>query len=431
LRLAWAEGLATWLSMRLQIEPASTEFGMTWPAIPLSGDTHYQDTEDASIDDDMENMANTQGYASENSIAAMLWDLTDTPGESAPPGGAGQATDRLDFSPKTIWDLITSNLPCNPCDRVDRFWNAVMSVAGVSQTMLDAAETLVLNEVAPELTAPDHERMLSGGVSPTFQWNANGDPSASHNPNRFFLVISKNNFQSDLHIFPTNGQPIQTTQYQIPDADYRALLQGETDETVFSWVVIGYREADGGTRIPEGSGFLVSNSRTFQVRAYHIRLTWDKIDTDVDLHFRPPDGASEGGAYYANDCAFYNPTPDWGVLGDATDNPSLDRDCISSCTEENITIDKVTAPGTYRVVVHYWSDHGNGGTTATVEVFHNGNPIGTWSQYLAETDDVWEVFSFTVSASGKIEAVAPTGKLSKQTLPADLPRFLQKPGRKK
>ncbi len=431
MRLAWAEGFATFLGVRLQSEPASADFGMSWPAIPNVGDTHYQDTEDAEIDDDLENIAHNEGYGSENSIATLLWDLADSLSDSAAPGGPGQATDKFDLSPKILWDLISTNLPCNPCDRVDRFWNAAVAVLGVGQPLLDAAETFALNRIAPELVAPDPGSLVSGGVSPTFEWNANGDPSPAHNPNRFFLVVSKDNFQGDLHLFPTNGTPLQVPEYQIPDADFRALVQGATDSTVFTWLVIGWREADGNVRIPEGSGFWVSNARTFLVRAYHIKLTWDKLGTDVDLHFRPPDGATYEGDGYPNDCTYYNPTPDWGVADDPSDNPSLDRECNGGCTEENITVDKITEPGTYKILVHYYYDSGQGPTTATVEIFQNGNALGTWVQTLAETDALWEVLSFTIAPSGKVVAVSPSNQVTKVTPPANRPRVLQKPRRGK
>lgn len=427
MRLAWSEGLATFMSIRLQNEPTSTDYGMTWPTVPNVGDTHYQDTEDSTLDDDLETIGRSEGFGSENSVMAMFWDFTDTPGDLAPLG----AKDKFDESPKTIWDLINSGLTCNPCDRVDRFWNAVFGLLGAGPTLVDVAETLAMNYIGPELAQPDNASLVSGGVSPTFMWNANGDPAAAHKPNRFFLVVSKDNFQSDLHLFPSDGQPIQTTQYQIPDGDFRTLVSGALTNTVFTWVVIGYREADTDIRIPEGGGFLVSNSRTFTVRAYHAKLTWTTLGADVDLHFRPPDGAAYVGWRYFNDAAYYNRTPDWGVIGDTTDNPSLDRDCITSCIEENITIDKVTTPGTYKVLAHYYRDHRLGPTTATVQIFQNGTQIFIDSQVLTNSGDtpdggtLWTVLSFTVTAGGKIE-VSGGGEVTKAGSSGDLPAHLKK-----
>jgi hypothetical protein len=97
--------------------------------------------------------------------------------------------------------------------------------------------------------------------------------------------------------------------------------------------------------------------------------------------------------------------------------------------EENITVDKLTTPGTYKVLVHYFYVFGQGPTTATVEIFKNGSSIGTWSQTLAATDDLWEVLSFTIVPSGKIEAVAPSAKVTQGASPVGRPSFLQKPWR--
>ena len=224
MRLAWSEGFATFMSIRLQNEPTSTDFGMTWANVPNVGDTHYQDTEDSTIDEDIEDPGNMDGFGSENSVMAMLWDFADTPSDSSPPGGPGQATDKFDLSPKILWDLVNSGLPCDPCDRVDRFWNAVFSAVGAGPTLVDVAETLAMSKIGPELTDPIHGVILTGETSPTFTWQPNGDPQPAHKPNRFHLAISKNRFLSDIHLSPSQ-QPLQGTQYQIPREEFLDLLR--------------------------------------------------------------------------------------------------------------------------------------------------------------------------------------------------------------
>jgi hypothetical protein len=408
MRLAWSEGLATFMSVRLQSEPAFA--GFTVPSVPNVGDTHYQDTEDAAIDADLESNPVSQGFGSENSIMGLLWDFTDTPGDGAPTPGAGNATDQLDLAPKNIWDLINTGLPCNPCNRVDRFWTAILNLlSGDIPLLLGVAETPALNQISPQLVQPAHATLVSGGVSPIFEWEPNGDPNPAHQPNRFFLAISKDGFHEDIHRFPTNGQPIEATSHQIPDADYRALLEGATDATEFTWVVIGFRDADTDSRIPEGNSFFISNARTFTVRGIHVRLTWTTPGTDVDLHLRPPDGDAFPSWDYSNDCAFYNETPDWGILGEASDNPSLDRDCITGCTEENITLGRITSPGAYSVLAHYYGDHGQGPTQATVEIFLNGTLLFSDTRVLnnptddPDAGDLWTVLRVQLSPSGKVQ----------------------------
>ena len=110
----------------------------------------------------------------------------------------------------------------------------------------------------------------------------------------------------------------------------------------------------------------------------------------------------------SNDCAYYNRSPDWGVSGDTTDNPSLDRDCITSCTEENITLDKITESGTYKVLAHYFNDHDKGASTARVEIFQNGILIFDQSSTLTNSGDgpdtgqIWTVLSVAIPDSGAI-----------------------------
>jgi hypothetical protein len=74
--------------------------------------------------------------------------------------------------------------------------------------------------------------------------------------------------------------------------------------------------------------------------AFHAALTWDQAGTDWDLHFLAPNGVlfANGDCYYG-----YKNAP----------HATLDIDCISQCTTENIVMSKdQSGPGTYRVVLH-------------------------------------------------------------------------------
>lgn len=146
------------------------------------------------------------------------------------------------------------------------------------------------------------------------------------------------------------------------------------------------------------------------------------LDIDVDLHLRPPDGDAFPNWNYSNDCAYYNETPDWGIPGDASDNPSLDRDCIASCTEENISLGRITSPGAYRILAHYYQDHGRGPTQATVEIFLNGALIFSDTRVLNNTandpdaGDLWTVLRVELMPSGKVQ-VAGGGEVTQMSLP--------------
>lgn len=121
---------------------------------------------------------------------------------------------------------------------------------------------------------------------------------------------------------------------------------------------------------------------------FHIRLSWDTDLTDVDLHLLGP-----GGRMWtcAGDCYFSNPNPNWGDANDFRDDPFLDVDDVDGFGPENINLE-APAPGTYRVLVHYWADHQGNVPSATVEVLNQGNVVGRYGpQRLARVNDVWEV----------------------------------------
>ena len=116
---------------------------------------------------------------------------------------------------------------------------------------------------------------------------------------------------------------------------------------------------------------------------YHIQINWDKDDTDVDLHFSWSGGSK---------CYFSNKTPDWGG---AAVSPRLDVDDRNGYGPENITIDALPGPGAYSIFVHYWSDHGNGGTNVTATIFENGISIFSSSHYMTNGEN-WTLLDFSL-----------------------------------
>jgi len=146
---------------------------------------------------------------------------------------------------------------------------------------------------------------------------------------------------------------------------------------------------------------------TMVVRDIHIQLYWPLLGADVDLHFIRP-----GGEYWSipDDCHWRNMNPDWGVLGDPTDDPKLDVDCITTCTLENIVLSRPVT-GTYSVKVHYYSDHDLGPTTASVRVWVQG-VRHDFAAYLVD-DQVWSVC--TIEWPSKV--VTPGGLRSSEERP--------------
>jgi hypothetical protein len=150
----------------------------------------------------------------------------------------------------------------------------------------------------------------------------------------------------------------------------------------------------------------------------HVELTWttpgdpnetDTEGTDVDLHFRHPNGQRWNQSPY--DCYFANPNPDWGPTGPMS-NPSLDIDDTNGAGPENINLndpdftDQTTLPGPYLVGVHYYSSGGlftadYGASNSTIRIYLGGSLAGTYTRNLNTTDNFWEVAGIIWTATDK------------------------------
>lgn len=393
IRLAWSEGWATFFGIELQVEP--TQNLLALPAIPNAGDRTYHDTEDQVLTADLETIGNGalggsgQGYASEYSVMAVLYDLCDAAVDAS---SDGLSQDYTDVTPQQIWNAVNTG----DWDDIGKFYNFLCALASYDiSTVLLFSQVFAMNNVGPELLTPSEGQIVSSVISTQFTWQANGDPTAGYAHNRFTLVVGKNNLTTILG----TKDDIQDTKYTFSDGEWQAITAQSDESGILQWAVAGYNSLDPRMPSAAGVGKFVSNKQNIKLRAYHIRLTWDNLGADVDLHLSPPSG---------EDCYYSNRNPDWGVPGDSSDDPSLDRDCIDSCTEENLTLEKVTTPGTYKVWVHYYSDHSQGPSLAFIEVFKNGRSLGYTSRLLNETGDSWDVFSFSISSLGLEEGIVET-----------------------
>jgi hypothetical protein len=61
--------------------------------------------------------------------------------------------------------------------------------------------------------------------------------------------------------------------------------------------------------------------------------------------------------------SFENRSLGWGFL---------DQDCVTTCVEENISVETLPVNGAYELFAHYYSDHGLGPTQVRAEVFQGG-----------------------------------------------------------
>ena len=105
--------------------------------------------------------------------------------------------------------------------------------------------------------------------------------------------------------------------------------------------------------------------------------------------------------------------PDWGVIGDLSDDPQLDIDCITQCTLENIVLSK-PEDGTYAVKLHYYSDHNLGPTSPSVRIWVQGTRYDFGPQYMTD-NQVWDVATIewpskVVAGGGGVASQSPQGR---------------------
>ncbi|UCB43242.1 MAG: DUF11 domain-containing protein [Dehalococcoidales bacterium] len=124
-----------------------------------------------------------------------------------------------------------------------------------------------------------------------------------------------------------------------------------------------------------------------QITIYGIRieLTWDKNDTDMDIHLIRPGGEMWN---IPDDCYWNNGNPDWGAAGVSEDNPSLDQDDVDGFGPENLTLEQPEV-GIYQVKVDYFDDYDNGPSVATVIIWINDEKVAEYSQEMSD-GDTWD-----------------------------------------
>lgn len=171
------------------------------------------------------------------------------------------------------------------------------------------------------------------------------------------------------------------------------------------------RDRDGKYEPSQGESF---NWNPADDMTLHVRLTWPKVNTDVDIHLVKP-GGSYGGA---GDVYYANTNPDWGELGLPCDDPRLDVDCIYGCTIENIRL-ATLENGSYSIIVHYYSDHDLGPTSPTVTVWLRGVST-TYGPRTLSDDQVWNVATVQwptgrLVAEDSVEVAPPAARTSKPT----------------
>jgi hypothetical protein len=119
-----------------------------------------------------------------------------------------------------------------------------------------------------------------------------------------------------------------------------------------------------------------------------VEMFWDNQITDMDLHvLRTTTSVLDR---LPDDCYYANKNPDWGVLGDPSDDPQLERDALTGYGPEIFGYKNPIA-STFRVVAVYQSEHlaMNPNTNITVRVYVYGVVKFEQTKLLTAAGQTW------------------------------------------
>jgi hypothetical protein len=122
-----------------------------------------------------------------------------------------------------------------------------------------------------------------------------------------------------------------------------------------------------------------------------VTVTWDDQGMDMELHLIRP-GGHLNDATGGSDCTWttcVSRSPDWGVIGDPTDDPHKDVDNTGHFGPENIYLNKPDT-GEFAVYVEHWGVSGLP-ATAQVKVSIRQVVVFTSSISMFDSHHLWDV----------------------------------------
>ncbi|MBI5494307.1 MAG: choice-of-anchor D domain-containing protein [Deltaproteobacteria bacterium] len=222
-----------------------------------------------------------------------------------------------------------------------------------------------------QLTAEDSRVSVSGLTITSYRWEITQRPPGSNV-----------RFDSDVSVSP------------------HFVFDNTSTRTIVGLDVVGEYvvrceavDSQGTKSINDGEAILAINATPSE--AIHLQLVWDAPDTDVDLHMVMENAGhfdSESGydCYFANCKPSAGGAPEWDATAGRTDgDPVLDVDDVEGYGPENSNVQQPIA-GRYLALVHYYSDHSNGPTVATLRVYVYGNLVAEYTR-LIQDGEYWQV----------------------------------------
>ena len=267
----------------------------------------------------------------------------------------------------TVGAIFNNVLPghprCNPNVQRGGGWSITINHADGTRTsyshLIVGSELVVANQqvtAGQQIALADH----TGGTCPSgpggahlhLGYRING---VTVNPLPFIQadpVVFKQQWLDQLSVIAVvDGTPVSETRQQVTvdEFDYNAPLD------LSKLNLQPNRTYPVSLRLMTQDGQFVdfySGRMRIKPTALRVVLTWDKTDTDVDLHVRDSNGNH---AWYAD--------------LDGIPGAFLDHDDVDGFGPEVFTMETLAPNTTYTVFLHYYSDHGNGPTTARTVVY--------------------------------------------------------------
>ena len=267
IKLAWDEGIATFMSITAQLENRSSkELNIPCPSMPCINDRKYEEIEGTAWFIDLETVGQTHpfsdGYGSEFSVLGVLYDLWD--GDRDDTGITGvNCKDNLQLSLYTIWNLWNSG----EWDDVSKFYAYISGILMAADPNLMPVFTnpFTMNHISPLAHTPSDGAMLSRGQSPTFTWDPNGDTTPGFLNNEFVLGIFKNGVALSNLVYVATD--LKQTSWTPTRDEWKNITEGAGNSTRFFWYVAGWNDKP--PRTPPGDIGVVSfisNTQGFVLR---------------------------------------------------------------------------------------------------------------------------------------------------------------------
>jgi hypothetical protein len=212
-RLAWGEGWPTFFSISAQ-----NALNLKALKIPYVGDTHYTDTEDTTLDEDLASQSPDESVGEDNelSVSRILFYLF---------GGLPASHGSFHLSDKAIWTALT----LQPISTLADSWSALTGKQTVSATA-SIGSVFAEHLAAPSLVQPiDGVAIDDEPIS--FSWKAKG--AAESHPNlKFRFYLLDDNWKTII-----DSGDLSTMSYKPSKTQWDELRKVQT--STFRWVVSG------------------------------------------------------------------------------------------------------------------------------------------------------------------------------------------------